>query len=228
MSREEDGFLSRWSRRKQEARRAPEPDPTPEPEAPPGPAAEPTSPAEAQVPAVDPDAITPEELAALPPVESIGPETDIAGFLRKGVPAALRKAALRRVWAADPAIRDYVNEAREYAYDWNVPGGVPGSGELDPGEARTLLARMFGEPSPEARPGVTEPAGDPAPQPPPNPDPVAEAAPENAPAPQADTPPGEPAPQAAASEAEPRDVPKPVQNEPGLRAPRRHGGATPV
>ena len=34
------------------------------------------------------------------------------------------------MWALDPKIRDYVGEARDYAYDWNTPGGVPGSGPV--------------------------------------------------------------------------------------------------
>ena len=59
--------------------------------------------------------------------------TDITGFLQKGVPEHLRNAALQQSWALDPAIRNYVNPALEYAYDWNTPGGVPGTGELGAG-----------------------------------------------------------------------------------------------
>ena len=119
-------FLSRWSRRKLEIKRADEAAPPEPPEATPdaAPAAE---------------ELSPEELAALPPVESLTAESDIGAFLRKGVPQALRNAALRRAWALDPEIRDYSGDARDYAYDWNVPGGVPGSGPLD---ADTDLARM--------------------------------------------------------------------------------------
>ncbi|HYF55352.1 MAG TPA: DUF3306 domain-containing protein [Salinarimonas sp.] len=221
MSRDGDGFLSRWSRRKAEAARAPDAPLAPEPSAAADPA--PAEPAAGAAP--DPDAITPEEIAALPPMESIGPDTDIAGFLRKGVPAALRKAALRRVWAADPAIRDYVNEAREYAYDWNVPGGVPGSGALDPEEAKALLARFLGGGPAQARPGVTPepervaqaPGSPPGAEPAPRTE-IAETRqeveePEAGPAPPPATAP-DPRPKSVDAEAPPR--------------PRRHGGATPL
>src|SRR5215216_734205 len=118
----DESFLSRWSQRKQRARRG-EPDRSsansPVPEADAG-----NSPI-----AAEPE-ISAEELARLPPLEELTGESDLAQFLRKGVPMALRNAALRRVWALDPKIRDYVGEARDYAYDWNVPAGVPGSGPL--------------------------------------------------------------------------------------------------
>jgi hypothetical protein len=121
-------FLSRWSRRKLEVQRTEEEERA-RPEVP----ALPVD----QEPAAD--ELSPEELAGLPPVESLTAESDIAAFLRKGVPQALRNAALRRAWALDPEIRDYVGHARDYGYDWNVPGGVPGTGPLDAG---TDVARM--------------------------------------------------------------------------------------
>jgi hypothetical protein len=66
-------------------------------------------------------------------------------FLRKGVPEPLRNAALRRMWSLDPNIRDFVSEAREYAYDWNTPGGVPGSGALPASEeVARMAARIVG------------------------------------------------------------------------------------
>jgi len=134
-------FLSRWSRRKLQG----------EPEAPaaelpaPLPAVVPGEPAPADAPQ-ESDALTPEEIEALPKVEEITPETDITAFLRKGVPEFLKNAALRRVWSVDPAIRDYVSEAREYAYDWNVPGGVPGNGPLLPSDnVGDMLRQIFGD-----------------------------------------------------------------------------------
>jgi hypothetical protein len=63
--------------------------------------------------------------ASLPPIESIGADTDVSAFLRPGVPADLAQAALRRAWVADPAIRDFVGLA-ENAWDFTAPGGVPG------------------------------------------------------------------------------------------------------
>lgn len=128
-----EGFLSRWSRLKQgrreageaEAKPAPDPEAT-SPAALPPPAAEAASAAPAPEPAADPE---PEvDLASLPRLEDLTAGSDLAVFLRKGVPAALRNAALRRVWSLDPAIRDFIGPA-DYAWDWNVPGGAPGYAE---------------------------------------------------------------------------------------------------
>ncbi|GEP12178.1 DUF3306 domain-containing protein [Methylobacterium gnaphalii] len=82
--------------------------------------------------------------AHLPAPDEVTPETDLAPFLRAGVPALLRNAALRRMWSMDPTIRDFVSEAREYAYDWNSPGGVPGLGPLLPSDdVEAMLARLL-------------------------------------------------------------------------------------
>ena len=163
-------FLERWSRRKQEAKRAESP-----------PVAESDSDEHLQEQAVAPEApvseatehrtVTPcelsaEELASLPRIEDVTIETDITQFLRAGVPASLRNAALRRMWALDPAIRDFVGEALDYAYDWNVPGGVPGSGPLlatddVPGMLRQILGNrgdLDSEPMPEPRAEAFGPA----------------------------------------------------------------------
>jgi Protein of unknown function (DUF3306) len=104
--------------------------------------------------------ITAEEIAALPSLEELTAETDMSGFLRKGVPEPLRNAALRRMWSLDPKIRDFVCEAREYAYDWNTPGGVPGSsGPLPAAEdIARMAARIVGGEQAEAdRAGVDKP-----------------------------------------------------------------------
>ncbi len=64
------------------------------------------------------DAIDP---ATLPPIESLGPTSDYTVFLRKGVPEALRVAALRKAWASDPFIRDFRSPAIEYGWDFTTP-----------------------------------------------------------------------------------------------------------
>lgn len=154
----EEGFLSRWSRRKraiaeEETRAAPA-------EAPEDRAAEEHAPEpEAAAPTPVEETLSEEELAALPPVESIDASTDITAFLRKGVPAVLRNAALRRAWSSDPKIAGYLDPAREYAYDWNVPGGVPGSGPLPADfDAKALAEKIFRGSSPKVEEG--EPMGD--------------------------------------------------------------------
>ena len=86
------------------------------------------------------------DLSSLPKLEDITGTTDISTFLRKGVPENLRNAALRKSWALDPAVRNYVNPALEYAYDWNTPGGVPGGGELGAGfDVAGMVAQIMGD-----------------------------------------------------------------------------------
>lgn len=67
--------------------------------------------------------------ASLPSLEKIAADTDIGVFLQSGVPAELVRAALRRAWASDPAIRDFVGIA-ENQWDFNDPDGIPGFGPL--------------------------------------------------------------------------------------------------
>jgi Protein of unknown function (DUF3306) len=135
------GFLARWSQRKQEAR-----NPEPKPEASTGESAGSPGVSTAQG-----DEALPEfDLSSLPKLEELTGSTDITAFLRKGVPEHLRNAALRKSWALDPAIRNYVSPALEYAYDWNAPGGVPGGGELGAGvDVARLVSQVMGEPAAE-------------------------------------------------------------------------------
>jgi hypothetical protein len=95
------------------------------------------------------------DLTKLPSLESITAETDIRMFLQKGVPAELSRAALRRAWSADPAIRDFIGIA-ENQYDFATGSDLPGFGDLDIGadELRRLVAEVFGEklPAPEIQP----------------------------------------------------------------------------
>lgn len=143
-----EGFLSRWARRKQEVSREDlrEHAAAPAADIPPVvvEAIEPHDSALHDSELHDPEAITPEELAALPPVEEVVNPADFSQYLRKGVPAILRNAAMRRMWMLDPAIRDYVDPALDYAYDWNVPGGVPGNGPLAAGfDAKGAAEKFF-------------------------------------------------------------------------------------
>ncbi|TGD96251.1 DUF3306 domain-containing protein [Methylobacterium nonmethylotrophicum] len=145
-----DGFLTRWSRRKRDEARRPVAAPPDAPDA-----AVPTS-AEA-APAEDEGSLSPEELAQLPSLATLTAATDLTPFLRAGVPRALRNAALRRMWSVDPAIRDFVSEAREYAYDWNTPGGVPGTGgAISAEDVRAMVERVFGSEEKEDAPDHTD------------------------------------------------------------------------
>jgi hypothetical protein len=98
--------------------------------------------------AVSPNAIAPLfDLASLPAIESIAAETDIRAFLAPGVPPELARAALRRAWAADPKIRDFVGLA-DYDWDFNTPGSMAGFGPLEmTEELRQIAARIIGPPA---------------------------------------------------------------------------------
>jgi Protein of unknown function (DUF3306) len=134
MSDEE--LLARWSRRKREATVTADAQPQTEPaETPnPAPSVAAENPADAKV-----------DLASLPPIDSITAATDVTAFLRQGIPPELGRAALRRAWAADPAIRDFVGLA-ENAWDFNDPHAMPGFGPLDYSEEQlgALVDRIVG------------------------------------------------------------------------------------
>jgi hypothetical protein len=108
---DKEAFLSRWSRLKQEQARE---DPLPE--------------EKTEVPA-----------PALPPMESLTPESDFAPFMHPKVADALRRVALKKLFA-DPHFNvPDLNEA--YSGDWT--GGDPISDELlkTLNQARTVLFR---------------------------------------------------------------------------------------
>lgn len=67
--------------------------------------------------------------ATLPPIDSIVAGTDIRDFLQSGVPAELTKAALRKAWLADPAIRNFI-EMAENQWDFTDPSSIPGFGPM--------------------------------------------------------------------------------------------------
>jgi TorA maturation chaperone TorD len=69
------------------------------------------------------------DLASLPPLQSITAGTDIRSFLGSSVPVELTRAALRRAWVTDPAIRDFIGIA-ENQWDFNDPTAMPGFGPL--------------------------------------------------------------------------------------------------
>ena len=141
-SGDDKGFLARWSQRKQEAKQGSD-----------APAAEAVVPAD-PIAEAEPEF----DLSTLPKLEEMTATTDITGFLRKGVPEHLRNAALQKSWALDPAIRNYVNPALDYAYDWNTPGGVPGSSEIGAGlDIARLVSQIMGGGESAAGASASEP-----------------------------------------------------------------------
>jgi hypothetical protein len=124
-------FLSRWSQRKLNPQTE-KPAPEEKPQSPP-----PESNA-ARSPPAEPEF----DISTLPPLESITAQSDIRVFLQAGVPSVLRHAALRRVWSADPAIRDFIGLS-ENSWDFNAPDGLPGFGSLSADEIQKAAERFF-------------------------------------------------------------------------------------
>ena len=156
-----ENFLTRWSRRKREAEQdvveAIEPQPAAAAESAPPVEVGGEQPAAARTePATEPESPT-VDLSALPSIESITAETDIRAFLKPGIPLQLTRAALRRVWTADPAIRDFIGPA-ENAWDFTAPDGVPGFGPLQPNDLAPLtVAQATEQITPPSPTGVAEP-----------------------------------------------------------------------
>ncbi|ABV92249.1 conserved hypothetical protein [Dinoroseobacter shibae DFL 12 = DSM 16493] len=155
MTDPEASRLSRWSRRKLEAKRQAE-------------VADEVADT-AAVDAVDAVEEDPDLIAALPSLDEIEVGFDMTPFLAKGVPAHLKNAAFRKLWQASPAVRDYLDPAVDYAWDWNAPGGVPGGGgALSEQSVAKMVKGLIGERSDDAEELIAEDTtgeeADPAPE----------------------------------------------------------------
>ena len=167
---EPENFIARWSRRK---RKAAEDAEATKSSAAPDAAAQSVHPVQDQregsdAPRARSGASEPPEFAPdpanLPPIETITAETDIRAFLASGVPPELTRAALRRVWSADPNIRDFIGLS-ENSWDFNAPGAMAGFGPLEMTEelrrqvVRIVGGDLAGDPTDPAGPIVAEPQG---------------------------------------------------------------------
>jgi hypothetical protein len=92
----------------------------------------------------------PFDVAQLPPLDSIGADTDIAAFLHRDVPPELTRAALRRAWTSDPAIKDFVGLV-ENGWDFNDPSAMSGFGPISAEDVARLAGKLI-EALPEASP----------------------------------------------------------------------------
>ena len=100
----------------------------------------------AEQPSINAAMQEPFDRVSLPSIDSIAADTDIIAFLKSGVPTELRRAALRRAWTRDPAIRDFIGIA-ENQWDFNDPNGIPGFGRLDATESGVIfLAQVSSTP----------------------------------------------------------------------------------
>jgi hypothetical protein len=137
-----EDFLTRWSRRKQAAAVGAR-----EPSKPRTAAGGLSETLDASVPLGETP--PPFDPASLPSIKSIGAASDVRAFLAAGVPADLTRAALRRAWSSDPAIRDFIGLS-ENSWDFNAAGAMPGFGPISQEEIRRLVTLIMGEPEAKA------------------------------------------------------------------------------
>ena len=107
---EDDDFLSRWSRRKRNV--AAEPEAELEPVVEPLPEAAPEN--------LDEDEEALLERLGLPVPEALKEGDDFSGFMANGVPAFLRKRALRVLWRSNPVLAN-LDGLNDYDDDFNSP-----------------------------------------------------------------------------------------------------------
>jgi hypothetical protein len=64
---------------------------------------------------------------------------------------------MRRLWSASPGVRDYLDPAVDYAWDWNAPGGVPGGGgTLSKVRVAQMVKDLIAKPSDSAEEDTAE------------------------------------------------------------------------
>ncbi|MGE5338886.1 MAG: DUF3306 domain-containing protein [Gemmatimonadota bacterium] len=121
----DDNFLSRWSRRKAQARRAAETPPTP---APPPAAPKPTEPASiaaTEAPAAAADARPSEPPPTLADVARLTPNSDFTRFVAGDVDADVKNAALKKLFA-NPHF-NVMDGLDVYIDDYSRPDPIPAS-----------------------------------------------------------------------------------------------------
>ncbi|MGE0559643.1 MAG: DUF3306 domain-containing protein [Burkholderiales bacterium] len=109
-----DEFLSRWSRRKQEARR----EEAEKPAAPPAPAAKDAAP-------------------ELPPLDQLGIDSDYRGFLHPKVDEGLRRAALKKMFS-DPHF-NIMDGLDIYIDDYSITEPIPAAMLAELKQAQNIL-----------------------------------------------------------------------------------------
>ncbi len=131
--RDEDGFLERWSRRKRseaspgapETETAEVAQPAAKPARPSGgrsgPPAARARPAAVGLPQSEeaPDSGDPEVIAKLPDLDTLKEDSDFTAFLQDGVPDALRRQALRKLWRSNPVLAN-LDGLNDYDEDYTV------------------------------------------------------------------------------------------------------------
>lgn len=161
----DEGFLSRWSRLKKESREGTVPE-----------AVEPASAAEPVQPPDDGSSPEPPGDEDMPPLESLGPDSDYSAFMSPRVSAGLRQKALRQlfrspkfnitdgleVYAEDytkfTPLGDVMTADLKYRLERKLKEALAKAGETEEGEAPAALQQQ-GEPSGDET-GDTEQTGE--------------------------------------------------------------------
>jgi len=133
---DEESFIARWSRLKRgrNAETIPQPEPEKSDDA-----------LVSELTTASLPQASPFDAASLPDIDSISAGSDIRPFLEVGVPDDLTRAALRRVWLTDPAIRDFVGLS-ENSWDFNASSAIPGFGPIDAQNIANMVMRLLGAP----------------------------------------------------------------------------------
>lgn len=91
----------------------------------------------------------------LPDIESLTAQSDFTAFMKKGVPKALRRQALRKLWASDPVF-NIIDGMEEYGEDFtdaaSVVEGMKSAWEVGKGYPKEEKQ----EPSPDVAGAVTD------------------------------------------------------------------------
>jgi len=169
LSRNEDGFLSRWARRKQEVRESEEREAALAPDA----AADADAEAQAQA-LTDPDQreVPPdeetrqrwiEELEAVD-IDALAYESDFTIFMKSWVPGALRQKALRKLWTTNPALA-VLDGLNDYDLDYTdkaiaagkvISSYMPGQGYAGVEEVVEKVEALAGDPEGASEDDVPE------------------------------------------------------------------------
>jgi len=110
MAQEKENFLGRWSRLKRD---------------------------QAEKPSVPEKKEAREKPPELPPLDKLTPESDFSGFMHPKVEDALRRAALKKMFA-DPHF-NIPDPFEPYSRDWTVGEPIPDEMMATLNQARTLL-----------------------------------------------------------------------------------------
>lgn len=144
-----DAFLARWSRLKRKAKAEAR-----DAEARSG-AARPQHAEPAPAPTLPTDAAPPPEAPkpaqALPPIDSLGRDSDYTPFMRADVPDELRNQALRKLWQSDPVFAN-LDGLVEYGEDFGAAFALGGA-------VATVYRVLEGMPGPAAKDSQEERTG---------------------------------------------------------------------